>query len=99
MARQMTDVALDENEDLEILNHDFQAVESTVQHQRQLVLNNKGDFKQNATLCVGVFNYLDDEHYLQLMRAISVEFSRDGMVVRSVSLGDDMKIRSDAYYK
>lgn len=98
MARPMIDIGLDATEDLEIATGDFVVVESTAQHQRQLILNNKGDFKQNPTIGVGVLNYMDDENFQQLIRAISVEFARDGMDVKRVSLAKDGVIKSDAYY-
>ncbi len=98
MARQMIDIGLDDNEDLDIQNGDFTAVESTAQHQRQLILNNKGDFKQNPTVCVGAFEYFDDEHLQDLIRAVSIEFSRDGMDVQSVKISQQGVLQSEAYY-
>ena len=98
MAKQMIDIGLDANEDAMTMSGDFILTESTGQHQRQLILNNKGDFKQNPTICAGAFNYLDDEHFQALVRAISIEFSRDGMNVKKVSIGADGSISSDAFY-
>lgn len=94
----MIDIELDATEDLAIANGDFVVVESTAQHQRQLILNNKGDFKQNPTLGVGALNYMDDENFQQLIRAISVEFARDGMDVKRVILAKDGIVKSEAYY-
>ena len=99
MAIQMMDVCLDDAEDLDITSNDIAVVESTAQHQRQLILNNKGDFKENPTLCVGAFNYLDDENFGDLIREISIEFTKDGMDVQSIKVGGDGKIVSDAYYR
>ncbi len=99
MARPMIDIGLDASDDLEIATGDFVVVESTAQHQRQLILNNKGDFKQNPTISVGVLNYMDDENFQQLIRAISVEFARDGMDVKRVALAKDGVVKSDAYYR
>lgn len=99
MAKQMTDIVLTEDEDIQVLAGDFTLSESTSQHQRQLILNNKGDFKQFPTLCVGAFEYFDDENFQGLIRAISVEFTRDGMDVKSVNLSPAGVIVSDAFYK
>ncbi len=99
MALQQTDIGLDENEDIIITPDDLAAVESTAQHQRQLIMNNKGDFKQTPTTCVGAFEYLDDENFRELIRAISIEFSKDGMDVVSVQLLPQGIITSDAFYK
>jgi hypothetical protein len=98
MATQMTDIGLDTGEDLAINAGDFSMEESTAQHQRQLLLNNNGDFKQSPAIGVGVFDYLDDENFQNLMRAISMQFMSDGMDVKSVVLGSDGIINSDAYY-
>ena len=94
----MIDITLDSNEDLEIANGDFLSTESTAQHQRQLILNNKGDFKQNPSICVGAFGYFDDENFQGLVRAVSIEFSKDGMNVQQVQLSPAGIINSDAFY-
>ncbi len=99
MARQQIDITLDDTQDLEIIVSDFGVVESTAEHQRQLIMNNKGDFKESPDSCVGVFGYLDDENFRELIRAISIEFAKDGMDVANVSVLPDGTIRSDAYYK
>jgi hypothetical protein len=98
MAKQMTDVGLDINEDLGVDNGDFTAAESTAQHQRQLIMNNNGDFKQNPIICTGVYNFLNDENFQDLMRKIGLEFIRDGMEVKNVALTQNGIITSDAYY-
>ena len=98
MPTQMIDITLDSNEDLDITNGDFLSTESTAQHQRQLILNNKGDFKQNPSVCVGAFSYFDDENFQGLVRAVSIEFSKDGMNVQQVQLSPAGIINSDAFY-
>ena len=99
MARQMTDIRLDEEDELVIEAGDFRLDESTREHQRQLLLNNKGDFKENPTVCVGAFSYLDDENYQGLIRAVNVEFTRDGMEVAEVRLTAAGTVISNAIYK
>ena len=95
----MTDVGLGSNEDLAIISGDFTVFDSTSQHQRQLILNNKGDFKQNPSICVGAFDFLDDENLQVLIRTVSLEFTKDGMDVISISLSPNGVINSDAFYK
>ena len=97
MAKRMIDIELSDSYDLATPSGDFNVVESTAQHQRQLLLNNKGDFKQNPTICVGTVEYFDDEHLQELTRAISVEFTRDGMEVKSIKVNNGT-IVSDAFY-
>jgi len=94
----MLDLALDGNDDINTLSGDFICVESTYQHQRQLLLNGKGSFKQNPTICVGIYGYLDDEGLQNVLRAINIEFTRDGMKVASLALTPNGQINSNAYY-
>ena len=98
MAKQMIDIGLDSLEDLTFVGGDFAMPESTSRHQQELILNNYGDFKQNPTICVGAFDYMDDEHFQNLIRAISIAFSKDGMDVKSLALSSSGVINSDAYY-
>jgi len=99
MAQEMMDIRLDDNGDLQIANDDFMIAESTDEHQRQLLLNTKGDFKENPTICVGAFRFVDDEQHYRLMREIHVEFSRDGMNVKRVNIESDGIIKTDAGYE
>jgi len=99
MATEMMDISLDAGYDLVFEGGDFTIKESTPQHQQQLILNNKGDFKQNPAICVGAFNYLDDENFQELSRNISIEFTRDGMDVISIQLTPTGIINSDAFYQ
>lgn len=98
MAREMMDIGLNDTEDIMILAGDLLMTECTGQHQRQLILNNNADFKQNPTICVGAFEYLDDENYQELLRKVSLEFTKDGMDVKSVRLDAKGLINTDAYY-
>ena len=93
------DIALADNEDVLIRSGDFVIDECTAQHQQQLILNNKGDFKQNPTIGVGVFEYFDDEHMRDLIRTVSIEFARDGMDVQDIKLDAAGVLKSNAYYK
>lgn len=93
------DIGLDANDDLIFSNGDFSIDESTRTHQRQLLLNGKGSFKENPTICVDLTEYLDDEAPTELLRAIRVEFVRDGMDVKAVGVQPDGKIKTNAFYK
>jgi hypothetical protein len=99
MARIMNDIAL-LDDDVVASGGDWQVVESTMEHQRQLVLNNKGDYKENPTICVGAEMYLDDDSgFERLIREITVEYGKDGMAVQSVGLNAAGEIISKADYK
>ena len=98
MAKQMTDIFL-ADDDLTVTAGDLATGECTAQHQELLILNNKGDFKENPTICVGAVSYFDDERYQGLIRAISIEFTRDGMEVDGVSLTANGTVKSRAVYQ
>lgn len=95
----MMDIGFDELEDLEVKDGDFTVVESTAQHQRQLILNGKGDFKESPTICVDAFAFLNDDDPNGLLRAIAQEFAKDGMDVARVEYQPDGTLRTDAVYK
>lgn len=104
MARKMTDIKLD-GDDLYFKSvadggdGDFVMIESTAQHQRQLLLNNKGEFKESPTVGVGAALFLDEDDGMQnLMREITAQYSADGMDVRSISLNARGEIVSNAEY-
>lgn len=98
----MIDIALvtltDTTDDLLISNGDFIFSESTQQHQRQLLLNDKGTFKATPTIGIGVFGYLDDEGLANVSRDTTKEFTRDGMRVNKIEITPDGKLNIDAYY-
>lgn len=101
MARQMMDIKLVDvsgGADLAVVNGDFAVVESKAAHNKNLIHINKGELKDAPTRCVGAFNYLDDENPSDLLNAISAELTRDGMNVKSVAMGADNVIRTDAFY-
>jgi len=85
------------SDDLDMQQGDFTNVESTYEHQRQLLINGKGTFKQNPTVCVGLLEYLDDEDYNGAMTEIRAQFNNDGMTVRSINT-TNQNIDIDAYY-
>lgn len=93
------DIGFDTNTDLMINDGDFSIVESTGVHQQQLILSTKGEFKQHPTVGVGVFEYFDDEEKLGISRAVSIEFSRDGMDVTKVEILPNGILNTIAMYK
>ena len=108
MARQMIDIGLTPvivdgeqvGEDLTVsVGGDFVMVESSDVHGEELIYNNKGDFKQNPTICVGAENYLDGEGFNDLLNAISAELQRDGVDVQKVALDNSGELDVTGYYK
>jgi hypothetical protein len=68
--------------DMVIKNGDFMVEESTLTHQKCLLLAEKGDYRQFPTVGVGLTNYLlDDGDTDKLTSEIQTEFTRDGMEI------------------
>jgi len=97
MPTKMMDIGL-VSDDLDIEQGDFTNAESTYQHQRQLLINDKGTFKENPTICIGIYSYLDNENPSDLLRDTTIEYTRDGMTVKSINLSSNGNINIDAYY-
>jgi hypothetical protein len=95
----MKDLILDATFDLSFANGDFVIDESTQQHQELLLLTNKGDWREDATIAVGVKRWLKDEDDGgDLTGEIKKEFEKDGMRVQSVKI-DSTGITVNAPYK
>lgn len=101
MAKQMMDIGLISvaaGADLRIVAGDFVIVESKVEHNKNLIYCNKGEFNENPTICVGAINYVDDENPGDLVAAITAAFLKDGMNVKNVTVSKDGVIETDAFY-
>jgi hypothetical protein len=98
MARQMMDLEMAANGEIGITDGDFAIVESTAEHQKELLLNQPDEFLQYPGACVGAWLFMDDENVNGLIREMSLRFARDGMQVNSIRADPSGIIRSDAYY-
>lgn len=94
----MKDILLDENSDLDIINGDFVAGNSDGQNQELLLATDKGEWKENPTVGVGLFGFLNDEGPQELFREIREQFTADGMTVKELRVLPDNKIGIDAKY-
>jgi hypothetical protein len=96
MANKVYDIIVDT--ELVIAGGDFFVDESTAQHQTELIVNNKGDFKQSPLVCVSANDYLDDDNVDGFLQEISEQFAKDGMNVVSVEMGSNGKVKTNANY-
>jgi hypothetical protein len=94
----MTDFLLDDNFDLLIIDGDLVVGESSAQHQRILLLADKGEFKDAPMRGVGSLRYLEDHTPDNLAREIRTEFAADGMTVNKIQIASDLTIQVDANY-
>lgn len=92
------DIVLNDNNDLLINNGDFVQSESTYQHQKHLLLAEKGDYKQFPTAGVASKKYLERESPDEYARAIRQEFVADGMNVKTLTILENLELSIDAEY-
>jgi hypothetical protein len=78
---------------------DIKHVESTRQHQNDILMARKGEYRLNPTGTVGIADYLDDENPDELQREIRVQLGRDGQKVNSLSITGDGNLTISASYE
>lgn len=93
----MTDILLNTNGDLQIVGGDIAYGESTLQHQRDLLLARVGDYRYAPTIGVGIKDYRNDDDSEDMLRAIAQQFSKDGMNVKRVAFANN-KVNVNASY-
>lgn len=93
----MDDLLLNNDLELIITEGDFTVGESTPQHQKLLLLAQKGNFMQHPDRGVGIESYLNDERS-DMMTEIRSEFEKDDMKVDKLQM-NGTKIEIEAYYK
>lgn len=84
----MIDYLVDDTGDLQIANGDFVKGDSTLQNQNALMYAAPGEYKQFPTAGVGIYNYLKDSDFSNLLRQVRLQFTQDGMTVSSLNVVD-----------
>lgn len=90
----MKDIQHTDNGDIDISSGDIIYSESTSQHQKDILLADKGHYKESPEIGVGAINYVNDTEPENLYRTIRKEFTRDGMKVTRISMEE-----TEAYYE
>lgn len=94
----MTDILLDtETGALAIASGDFKMGESDRQHQKLLLITDKGAWKEFPTAGVGAANYLEAENPADLIKEVRQQFAADGMKVSGIAV-ENGKLKIDASY-
>lgn len=92
------DILLNEDGDVNIASGDIHYGESTAQHQRDLLLAGRGDYKEYPAVGVGTVEYVNDNLPEDYLREVSKAFHGDGMTVKSIEYDENMNIVTEAYY-
>ena len=80
-----------------IRNGDFVVGDATKQHQRSLIMNHKGEYKQYPETGVGIANYLDDENPDDMMREVRRQLVQDDLTVEQMRV-TATGLQIDAHY-
>jgi hypothetical protein len=85
--------------DLVIANGDLKIDESTLPHQHDLLLANKGEYRQHPTIGVGLNNEIDDNFdSVDFKKAVTQELENDGQRIVKIEAKDPEKIKIDSEY-
>jgi hypothetical protein len=94
----MKDFLLDtESGDLATKDGDLAVGTSDQQHQRLLLLTQKGSWKEFPATGVGAASFLEAEDPAAFLREVRSQFTGDGMTVSAIGF-DNNKLRVDANY-
>lgn len=88
----MIDFLLDENGDLKFEGGDFAAGYSDEQHQQNIILANKGEFKEAPELGVGLVAMLGDDLYTEFLIEAKKNLQYDGMTINNIKFKENGKI-------
>lgn len=87
-----------EDGDLAFENGDLVVVESTDQHQIDILMAGKGHYRESIDIGVDLLSWLDDDVLGDLPGVIQEEFEKDGMRVNTLRVTESGKVNVDAEY-
>ena len=85
----MRDLRVDESGALQLQEGDFKLGKSTKQHQRHLLVSEKGAHKEVLELGVGLHSMLNDDSQQEILLEVRRQFERDGMKVEELRWHSD----------
>lgn len=94
----MQDILLDENGDLLIENGDLVIGFSDNQHQLDILLANKGEFKEHPEVGVGIEIMIDDDGFTETILEAKKQLEYDGMTIEDIILKSDGTLTIDGEY-
>ena len=94
----MIDFRQNTDGDIDLKKGDISYVESTVAHQRDLLITGAGELKFAPTAGVGIHDFINDENPAEMLRMVRKKFIQDGMTVKSVKKNNGGQLEIDAYY-
>ncbi len=94
----MIDIAHTSDGDIELATGDLAYNESSEQHQQDILVADKGHYKESPDMGVGILNFLQDTDPENLLRTTRKQFAKDSMKVQKIAITQG-KINVDARYE
>lgn len=85
--------------DLDFSTGDLILTESTGQHQRDIILADKGHIRNNPETGCGAMNFINDSKNTDYLRTVRMELIADGMKVKKIGTNNEGTIIIDAEYE
>ncbi len=95
----MQDLLTDTTEDIHIENGDFVIGFSNNQHQKHILLANKGEYKQHPEVGAGIVQMIADDRYTEILIETKKQLEYDGMKIQNVAFTEKGKLNIDGIYK
>ena len=99
MAVDQQDILMGSDFDLLMPGGDIVYGDSVALHQKNILLASKGSYKQSPLVGVDMFMWLNDERPEDMMREIRLQFTKDGMTVKRLSITPPSQVAIDADYE
>ncbi|MEG1499379.1 MAG: hypothetical protein RRX93_07855 [Bacteroidales bacterium] len=93
----MIDIKHSPEGDMDLSLEDISYTHSDEQHQKDILLADKGHFKETPSIGVGMINFLQDVDPENLLRTIRKEFAKDGMKINKIQIKNG-NLQTDASY-
>ena len=94
----MKDLLLNKNGDLLIKNGDFVIGESDNQHQLDILLAEKGEFKEYPEIGVGIQEMLSDDDFVEFLIETKKNLEYDGMKINNIEFTANGKLNVNGKY-
>lgn len=93
------DILLTPEGDFQIENGDFVIGDGTLQHQQDILISHKGEYKESPELGIGILTEVNNENPRAILAQIKRNFEYDGMTVKTLKVSDNGNLVIDAPYK
>lgn len=94
----MQDFLLNLADDIGISQGDFDIGFSDFQHQKSIVISNKGEWKQHPEVGVGMAQILGDDLYTEMLIEAKKQLQYDGMQIENIFINKHGKLIIEGKY-